>query len=482
MVIKGEVWSFHTTAAYANPTPVVRYKGPDFEHMVRQADGTLRSSQPDVSCHIGCGMWFDDTTGTLYALIHSEYDGNVLKRDKLWGRGAAWCRKKTRMATSRDMGLTWSDPKDVLTACLPGPGDWAKYSGPDFENGAGRLRPVRRHEGRLFLRDLLERVRGKERPLEQVGTYVEAAQCAIADRMAPGKWRKYKDGSWTEPGLGGKASRVMEPSIYGRTIYNAWLKRYLRIGTTSASSNSRFPGPGLSDGSVYVLACTDLAKQDWTPAAKLLDRPDNAMCGFSVADRHGKDFTSCGKTFRVYNYWTSSPVRVFEVTLREGMTPAAPFPPYGSYLYEPHPESGDATDSRKTTFVGCDGPGTHYAGNGWKAERIAGCFQGVAKASGIAGDSVHLSFKGGAVYWRAVFSRDAGKADVYLDGRRQATIDCYSGDRKPNMFQFGFIRTGLDPSAVHVVRVVVRNDRNPNSTGNMIRHVGFEFGKGSGAR
>ncbi len=48
----------------------------------------------------------------LYALIHSEYDGNIMKRDKLWGQGAAWCRKKTRLATSKDMGMTWSDPQE----------------------------------------------------------------------------------------------------------------------------------------------------------------------------------------------------------------------------------------------------------------------------------------------------------------------------------------------------------------------------------
>ncbi len=69
VVVRGEVWSFHTTAAYANPTPIVRYKGPDFEHLTRQADGKLYSSEPDVSCHIGCGIWFDDSTGTLYPIF-----------------------------------------------------------------------------------------------------------------------------------------------------------------------------------------------------------------------------------------------------------------------------------------------------------------------------------------------------------------------------------------------------------------------------
>jgi hypothetical protein len=38
--------------------------------------------------------------------------------------------------------------------------------------------------------------------------------------MAPGKWHKFCRGTWTEPGLGGKSSKVSMGSygIYGRVI------------------------------------------------------------------------------------------------------------------------------------------------------------------------------------------------------------------------------------------------------------------------
>jgi len=474
VVVRGEVWSFHTIAAYANPTPIIRYKGPDFEHLARQADGSLRSSEPDVSCHFGCGMWYDDSTETLYALIHSEYDGNVLKRDKLWGQGAAWCRKKTRLATSKDMGLTWSDPKDVLTACLPSPGDWAKYSGSDFEMGPADFDLYADTRGGYFYVTCWNGFVSKKGSLNKFGTYVEVARCAIGDKMAPGTWHKYRDGTWTEPGLGGKASRIMHPPIYGRTIYSTYLKQYVRVGVNAHVVDPRFPGVGLSDGSVYVLSCTDLSKQDWSPVAKLLDQPDNAQSGFSLADLGGRDFTSCGQRFRAYSYWTNSPVKVFEVALREGTTAAEPFSPHGAYLYEPHPESGDAIDSRQTSTAGWDSPEMLYAGRGWKVEKHADYLHGGVKMSDVAGDSVEFSFKGSAVYWRAVFSNDAGKVDVYVDQRQQAVVDCYSGDQKPNAFQFGFVRTGLDPKGVHVISIVVRNDRNPGSSGNSVRHLGFE--------
>src|SRR5687768_14452455 len=35
---------------------------------------------------------------------------------------------------------------------------------------------------------------------------VRAARCAMKDKMAPGAWRYYYNGTWEEPALGGKSS------------------------------------------------------------------------------------------------------------------------------------------------------------------------------------------------------------------------------------------------------------------------------------
>ncbi len=476
VVVNGEVWSFHTTTAYNNPTSVIRYKGSDFEHMVRQPDGKLRSSEQEVSCHIGCGMWFDDATGTLYALIHSEYDGNIMKRDKLWNLGAAWCRKKTRLATSKDMGLTWSDPKDVLTACLPEPGDWSKYAGSDFEMGPADFDLYTDIQGGYFYVTCWNGFVAKKEPMNKFGTYTEVSRCAISDKMAPGKWYKFRNGAWTEPGLGGKASRVSQFPIYGRTIYNSYLKKYLRVGINIRVIDERFKAFGLVDASVYILTCTDLAKQDWSLPAKLMDEPGNIRFSFSLSDPKGNDFTSCGKTFRIYNYWTKPPVRMFDVVLGEGTTPAITGSRYGAYCYESHPESGDATGSRNTQLAGSENVTMQYTGTGWKIEKQEHYFHGCAKSSNVAGDSVEFPFKGSTIYWRTVFAKDAGKVDVYIDQQFQETIDCFYSDPKQNMFQFGFIRTNLNASASHTIKIVVRSDRNQNAVGTNIRHIGFEYG------
>ena len=138
--------------------------------------------------------------------------------------------------------------------------------------------------------------------------FSEVARCAIADKMTPGKWFKFKDGAWTKPGWGGKASRLRfdRRGIYGTTIYSTYLKKYLMIGVHAGTTDDRgMPGNGFKDRSIVVSACTDLAKQDWLPMAILWDEPDckPMVCGYSVCDENGVDSSTCGRSLQIYNYW-----------------------------------------------------------------------------------------------------------------------------------------------------------------------------------
>jgi hypothetical protein len=86
---------------------------------------------------------------------------------------------------------------------------------------------------------------------------------------------------------------------------------------------------------------------------------------------------------------------------------------------------------------------------------------------------VRFTFIGADIYWRAVADRDGGKADVYIDGKLQGVVDCYY--KEPLPFQFAFIKTGLDPEKPHAIRIVIRNEKHPESLGTTIRHLGFEY-------
>jgi hypothetical protein len=95
-----------------------------------------------------------------------------------------------------------------------------------------------------------------------------------------------------------------------------------------------------------------------------------------------------------------------------------------------------------------------------------------AKLSGIRDNSVSFRFKGTGVYWRAATGPDCGKADVYLDGVFQKTRDLY-GDYTP--YQFGFIKTDLDARDAHTIKIVVKGEKNPKSSGTAVKHMSFEY-------
>ena len=465
-VIDGEVWVVYVAWGdhyKEKGSRVVRLKGPDLEHLERQPDGV--GDFGGSSAHLGCGLWWDEKSRTLYALIHSEYD---------LGKGKGWCAKKTRLATSTDLGLTWTLVGDILTRALPKTED---YSGSCFEAGPADFDLYVDARGGYFYVTCWNSFVPKKGKLNGFLMYSEVARCAIADKMAPGKWFKFRDGAWTEPGLGGKASRVGFDlrGMYGATIYSTYLKKYLRIGVHIGITDRRGkPGIGFSDRSICISVCSDLAKQDWSPMAKLLDEPANDKFGFTLADDKGVDPVACGRSVRVYNYWTHGS-RTLEIAFKEGTTPVRHFPPYDSYAWEPHPESGDRITARKTRLVGAAAPEMKYEGAGWVEEKGEHYFEGQAKVASAAGHSIEFGFRGPDIYWRAVAAKDGGKADVFLDGKPAGTVDLFFGECALP-YQFAFIKTGLDPKRPHTIKVVVRGEKHPDSVGTVVRHVGFEFG------
>ena len=97
----------------------------------------------------------------------------------------------------------------------------------------------------------------------------------------------------------------------------------------------------------------------------------------------------------------------------------------------------------------------------------------MVKACSTAGSAIEFSFTGSDIYWRTVADKDGGKADVYLDGKLEKTVDLYFWDCELP-FQFAFIKTGLDPKTPHTIKVAVRGNKNPHATGTVVRHMAFE--------
>jgi hypothetical protein len=469
VAMDGDVWVlFNSGSQYGTTVKVARYKGTDFEHTKRQPDGAI-VVEGGVSTHFCGGLWYDSSVGKLYAPIHCEYEREI-------SPPAGWTRKKTRLATSTDKGLTWHLEGDILTDAMPEKGDWLRFSGAYFEAGPADFDFYADDQGGYFYIFSCNSFAPKNGRMNNFLWFNEAARCAITDRMAPGKWHKFCRGTWTEPGLGGRSSKVLMGSygIYGRVMYSRYLKKYVRIGVSLGVIDKRFTNLGLGDGSIYVSSCDDLSGQEWTSAGKVFDRPDNDKFGITLTDGSSTDPFVCDRSLHVYNYWLYNiPSRAIDVTFGPGTTPAAGFPRYGSYAYEPLPESGDPIVSRRTRMVGCGSPENIYGGPGWTIRKDPTYFQASAMECGEPGGYVQFSFKASGIYWRAIADTDCGKADIYIDEKFVETVDCYYRDALP--FQFAFLKTGLDPEVTHIIRAVVRPDRNPRSAGTIIRHMAFEY-------
>jgi hypothetical protein len=142
------------------------------------------------------------------------------------------------------------------------------------------------------------------------------------------------------------------------------------------------------------------------------------------------------------------------------------------YACQPLYESADRIESRRTRRVNCTSPEMAYSGP-WTDADSAGYGESGAKESRTPGSAVQFSFTGSDVYWRAVKGPDCGKADVLLDGRLYATVDCYAQRATPD--QFALVATGLAPNRSHTIRIVVRGDKNSLSQAAAVRHLLLEY-------
>lgn len=88
-----------------------------------------------------------------------------------------------------------------------------------------------------------------------------------------------------------------------------------------------------------------------------------------------------------------------------------------------------------------------------------------AKVSGTSGDEISFTFEGTGVSIVGNWLKDGGKADVYVDGQLKRTIDCYFYFSKQEHGNMNLYHITNLPLGKHVVKVVVKGDKRPESAG-----------------
>ena len=133
----------------------------------------------------------------------------------------------------------------------------------------------------------------------------------------------------------------------------------------------------------------------------------------------------------------------------------------------PFYDSADPIESRHTRKVLVDNEEITKSPE-WKRPNVQSPY-----ISSTPNSSIQFSFKGSDIYWRAVRNSGLGKADIYIDNIFQKTVDCWASCEATDMFSF--IKTGLDPAASHTIKILVRGDKNPRSSGTAIIPLSFEY-------
>lgn len=465
VMIDGELWIIYKNG-YAER--IIRYKGSHIENAVRQPDGSLNRTHKTygtvVHPYLLGGMWYDPEGKRLYGPMHCEYAG--------YTSGAGIVLRQTHLATSADKGLTWTYEGPLITGDTTIPP--FAHSGRYWEGGEGDFYLYVDEPGGYFYIFTSYYLWPKPGISGPYFMRHRVARCRIADKMAPGKWQRFYNGGWTEPGIGGKSSYVDAH----RVVYSTYLKKYLSFNY----------GSGLS-------VCTDLAKQDWSACFSI--PPGNCWgtqknLEITPVDADRVNTWACGQTMFLYTYlqgWNAGPGSKYRLDFGPGKTTDTagylgwgagvdakrffdpnweghpttdPLRPYG----EPSYDSPDPIEGRRVRKVPCTTQEAVYSGE-WKFQGAPVAF----RASDKRDDSVTLEFKGTGIYWRAQQAPDCGKADVLLDGTLQKTVDC-GGGYTP--YKFWFVKTGLDPKVAHTIKIVVRGEKNAASKGTWIKHMSFE--------
>jgi DUF1680 family protein len=117
------------------------------------------------------------------------------------------------------------------------------------------------------------------------------------------------------------------------------------------------------------------------------------------------------------------------------------------------------------------GAATYSAGVSY-ATGLSGYYNSDAHYSKTAGDYAQFTFTGTGIRWYGKKDSDHGKADVYLDGTLDQTVDTYASSAQ--LQSICYEKTGLT-SGSHTLKMVVRSDKNAAATDYFSDWDAFEF-------
>jgi hypothetical protein len=155
-----------------------------------------------------CGRWLTSVLqgkGALYGLIHDEQHCDYREGET---------HKSMSIGLSKDLGLTWSDLGQIITA------DEGPIAG--RAGGEGDCTAADGHDGYWYAYCL------------RLRDWKNTAARAPRDDPAPGKWQKWSGNGWNAPGLGG-AGAALDGAVGMSSAYWTDAEAMLLLATASTA-------------------------------------------------------------------------------------------------------------------------------------------------------------------------------------------------------------------------------------------------------
>lgn len=172
------------------------------------------------------GLWVDPDTGAWYGLVHNEFTpqpfGDGLHYDAI------------DYAVSTDQGKTWAIQGHAITSPYSTiRGDTAAFPQQTYDYGDGDQRLFADAASGYFYVYYGSRIVDKGGSWKAF--YAHVARAPMSSKLTTGSWQKWYNGSWSQPGVGGKESNLVPVNASSSTGYTPTDKEYNPANTGTVS-------------------------------------------------------------------------------------------------------------------------------------------------------------------------------------------------------------------------------------------------------
>ncbi|MCZ8518382.1 MULTISPECIES: RICIN domain-containing protein [Paenibacillus] len=248
------------------------------------------------------GLWIVPESGRFYTTVHVEFNYGSWRNQGYTGPIQHF--RRIGVAYSDDHGRTWTYQGDIITSQHPTNPSSGAYPDDSYNYGVGDQKLFVDLAGGYYYVYYQTAWLSKNQDNRQ--SQIKVARSPLGSNMAPGSWKKYFNGSWNEPGIGGQDSVALPGNVNdsGVVVWNSYLNKYMAITN--------------GDGGGNIAIASDLNKQDWSSLGRFADRSRIQWYNFPVDSSNARDRMIVGKTFRLYsaqNNYDGIPTKYMDVTI-----------------------------------------------------------------------------------------------------------------------------------------------------------------------